>query len=134
MERIIKFLEENAPFFFATTDGTQAYVRPFGLVLEYEGRLYFSMGTYKESYRQLVANPRFEVCAADDSGHWIRIRGKGVIDADPALETLAFEKSPELRNIYNEQTGHKLGFIYLAEGVAEFCDMSGGYECIHVKA
>lgn len=134
MERIIQFLEANSPFFFATTDGTQAYVRPFGLVLEHEGRIYFSMGTYKESFKQLQTHPDFEVCTADHSGHWLRVRGKGVIDEDPVLQTLAFEKSPELRNLYNETTGHKLGFIYLKDGVAEFCDMSGGYECIHVNA
>lgn len=134
MQHILDFLDKNAPFFFATTDGEQPYVRPFGLALEAGGRLYFSMGTYKESYRQLQKNPRFEVCTADAEGHWVRIRGIGAFDDDPALTEAAFEKSPFLRTLYNDETGHKLGFLYLKEGVVEFCDMQGGYERIEIHA
>ena len=134
MQRVLNFLDQNSPFFFATVDGEQPYVRPFGLAFEFGGRLYFSMGTYKESYRQLQKNPRFEVCAADTEGRWLRIRGTGALDENPALTEAAFAKSPTLKELYNEKTGHKLGFLYLKDGVAEFCDMQGGYERVELHA
>ncbi len=132
MKRIIDFLEKNAPFYFATTDGQQAYVRPFGMVQENEGKLYFSMGTHKASYQQLLANPRFEVCTANAKGQWIRIRGLGVVEQSEELTRQALEKAPHLKELYNEQTGHELGFIYLADGIVEFCDMQGGYESVEI--
>ena len=134
MKRILDFLEKNSPFYFATTDGKQAYVRPFGLVFEESGKLYFSMGTHKESYRQLTKNSSFEVCCADREGRWLRIRGQGVLDNSPDLSKIAFRISPNLKSLYNEETGHTLGFIYLSEGVAEFCDLQGGFESIEIHA
>lgn len=132
MDRIIDFLDENSPFYFATTDGQQAYVRPFGLVFEHEGKIYFSMGTHKASYKQLQSDPCFEVCTANKYGKWIRIRGTGVLDDAPGLFEIAARKSPMLRELYNSKTGNTLGFIYLKDGVAEFCDMQGGFESVAI--
>ena len=94
----------------------------------------FFVISYEESYRQLTENSSFEVCCADHEGRWLRIRGQGVLDDSPDLSKIAFSISPNLKALYNEKTGHTLGFIYLSEGVAEFCDLQGGFERIEIHA
>jgi uncharacterized pyridoxamine 5'-phosphate oxidase family protein len=44
MKEVLKFLEDNRPFYLATIDGVQARVRPMGFVMEFEGRLLFARG------------------------------------------------------------------------------------------
>ena len=105
MKFILDFLEKNSPFYFATTDGKQAYVRPFGLAFVESGKLYFSMGTHKESYRQLTENSSFEVCCADHEGRWLRIRGQGVLDDSPDLSKIAFSISPNLYIPFRGRSG-----------------------------
>lgn len=39
MEEVLKFLTENTPFYVATVDGDTPKVRPFGFVMNYEGKL-----------------------------------------------------------------------------------------------
>ena len=59
MSSIYDFLKEAGVFFIATEEGDQARVRPFGLVHEFEGKVYFGVGDFKPSYKQLKANPKF---------------------------------------------------------------------------
>ena len=47
----------TGPYFVATVEDGQPRVRPFGLVLEHQGRIYFGVGDQKASYRQLVEQP-----------------------------------------------------------------------------
>lgn len=127
MERILSFLKENPLFYFATVEGDKPRVRPFGAVLEHEGKLYFVTGTHKQTYKQLQANPNVEICTSG-KGKWIRIRGTAVIDNSEAPAKKAFESTPFLRTIYNDETGYKLGMFYLADGEAEIADMQGYFE------
>ncbi|HAG10955.1 MAG TPA: hypothetical protein DCK76_06145 [Desulfotomaculum sp.] len=73
MEKVLVFLKENPVFYFATEEGDQPKVRPFGFFMEYEGKLYFSMGRHKKVYRQILENPNAEICTASAKGEWIRI-------------------------------------------------------------
>ena len=38
MKEVLQFLQENAPFYIATVDGDKPKVRPFGFVMEHEGK------------------------------------------------------------------------------------------------
>lgn len=127
MQQILDFLTQNPTFYYATVDGDQPRVRPFGSFMEYEGKLYFGMGDHKESYRQTVANPNFEICTCDKHGQWIRIRGKAVFDERGEVMQAVLEKSPELRNIYNEKTGHRMANFYVTDGYCEITDQSGNF-------
>jgi len=128
MEKILNFLKANPVFFFATVDGDKPRVRPFGFYMCYEGKLYFGMGTHKESYRQIKANPNVEICTANANGQWLRIRGKAVLDDRPEVVAKAFETMPQLKQIYNEQTGYTIGLLYLQDAEAEFADLQGNFE------
>ncbi|MDS1030877.1 pyridoxamine 5'-phosphate oxidase family protein [Bacillota bacterium LX-D] len=130
MEEVLKFLTENPTFYFATVDGDKPRVRPFGFFMEYEGKLYFGMGNHKQSYKQLTVNPNVEVCTTNSKGEWIRIKGKVVFDKSQEALDNAFKTMPDLKKIYNEQTGQTLAVCYLTEAEAEIADMSGGFKKI----
>ncbi|MDR1956825.1 MAG: pyridoxamine 5'-phosphate oxidase family protein [Treponema sp.] len=132
MKQIIDFLTEAKVFYFATIDGNTPKIRPFGFFMEHKGRLYFGMGTHKEVWKQVIANPQVEVCALKSAQdyEWIRIYGRAVPDQDPDTLTAAFEKAPFLKTIYNEQSGLTLGLIWIDQGKAEFMGKAGKTETL----
>lgn len=130
MEKVLEFLSANKVMYFATEEGNKPKVRPFGFFMEFEGKLYFGIGKHKQAYKQILANENVEVCTSSPQGQWIRISGKvKTDDRDEALKK-AFETMPPLKDLYNEQTGAKLGLVYLDGGIAEIADMQGGFEQI----
>lgn len=130
MKPVLDFLTDVKTFYFATVDNDLPRVRPFGFFMEYGGKLYFGMGKHKESYRQLQKNPNVKVSAANAAGRWIRIRGVVAFDDDPAALVAAFETMPFLKTIYNDETGFKMGLVYLTGGAAEIAGMDGYFERI----
>ena len=129
-KKVYDFLKDAGVFYYATVDGDCPRVRPFGLCVEYEGKLYFGMGKHKLSYKHTVENPNVEICACNKDRQWIRIRGKAVFDERKELSDYVFEQSPNLRRLYNEETGNVLGIFYLEDATAEIADMKGYFEAI----
>ena len=62
MNEVVKFLQENPVQYLATVgrDG-KAKCRPFMFAGEMEGRLWFCTNNTKEVYKDMQANPIFEV-------------------------------------------------------------------------
>lgn len=125
---IQRILEQfTGPYFVATVENGHPRVRPFGLVLEYRGRLYFGVGDQKASYRQLLAQPTVEISAVDGEKNWLRLRGEVVFDEDPALLEKIFERKPHLKAQYSGENGPRLKPFYIQNGTAEIADLSGGF-------
>ena len=118
MSKVNDFLTEAGVFFLATVDGDQPRVRPLGAHLEMDGKVLFGVGDFKEVYRQLVANPKVEIVACKPDGHWMRYTGKAVFETDPRYAEANLEAMPNLRDIYNEKTGHKLMMFHLEDATA----------------
>ena len=118
MGRVNDFLSEAHPFYLATVDGDQPKVRPLGLHFEMDGKVYFGIGDFKEVYRQLLANPKCEIAAAKQDGHWIRYTGRAVFESDPKYSEEALERFPNLRRIYNEESGRKMMVFRLEDATA----------------
>ena len=76
MNEVLAFLLENRIVYLATVDGNIPKVRPVGFVMEFEGKLYFSTSNQKNVYKQLKANPNFEVSIISKTGDWLRLKGK----------------------------------------------------------
>lgn len=131
MEKIINFLKENPTFYFATVEGDKPKVRPFGFFMEHNRKLYFGMGKHKQSYKQVVENPNVEISTTSAYGQWIRISGVAVFDESEEVMAKTFETMPELKNIYNEESGLTMATFYLKDGVAEFADFNGNFEKIN---
>lgn len=119
IQKIYNYLKECNGFFFASCDGDKPRVRPFGFMMIFEDKLYFGMGTHKESYKQVKANPNVEICAMNPDGSFIRVKGVANFDMRPEVQAHMFEVSPSLRKIYNEESGLTQAAFYLTDIVAE---------------
>lgn len=128
MKEILEFLSDNPIFYFATLEGDEPRVRPFGFHMEYDGNLYFTIGNNKESFKQLKENPKFEVCTASRDGKWIRIKGKAIFDERPQVLEKAFEINPRLKEMYTKEDGTRLALFYTSKGSAVIADMSGNMD------
>ena len=121
MEKVIEFLDKAHVFNFLTTDGDQPRGRPFGMRILHEGKLYFGCGTFKNVFKQLVANPKVEVLAMVD-GKFMRYDGEAVVVKDEALLEKVRERSPQIMEMY-EKNGWEMGLFYLANGHVEIRGM-----------
>lgn len=117
-------------FFLATADGDQPKLRPLGLVLEEDGKVLFGVGDFKAVYRQLTANPKCEIVACKPDGHWLRYTGTAVFETDPKYAASALALMPDLRAVYNEETGRKLMIFSLADATAFDIPMMGEGESL----
>ncbi|MDR3361845.1 MAG: pyridoxamine 5'-phosphate oxidase family protein [Desulfovibrio sp.] len=133
MNQVLSFLQKNAVFYLATVNGDIPRVRPFGFVMEYAGKLYFCTGRHKEVYRQLTANPRFEIGVANAEGRWLRLSAKAVFDSDPALVERAFAAAPLLKEIYSGKNMQNFVLFYAADAQASLYDMLGNAEVLSVN-
>ena len=125
MSKVNDFLTEAGVFFLATVDGDQPKIRPLGAHFEMDGKVLFGVGDFKDVYKQLVANPKTEIVACKPYGHWIRYTGKAVFETDPKYEQAALDAMPNLKDIYNEQTGHKMMMFHLEDATAVDIAMMG---------
>ena len=130
MSRINDFLNETGVFFLATTDGTKPHLRPLGLHFEMDGKILFGIGDFKDVFRQLKANPMAEIAACRSDSHWLRYTGRAVFETDPKYAQAALELAPDLKNIYNEQTGYDLAIFHLEDAKAEIINIAGPGEVI----
>ena len=118
MSKVNDFLSEAGVFFLATVDGDQPKLRPLGAHLEMDGKVVFGVGDFKAVYRQMVANPKVEIAACKQDGHWMRYTGRVVFEEDPKYAEAMLEAMPNLRDIYNETTGHKMMAFHLEDATA----------------
>ncbi len=118
MSKVNDFLTEAGVFFLATADGDQPKVRPLGAHFEMDGKVCFGVGDFKDVYREMAANPKVEIVACKPDGHWMRYTGRAVFETDPKYAEAMLDGSPNLRSIYNEQTGKKMMVFHLEDATA----------------
>ena len=130
MSKLNDFLTEAGVFYLATADGNQPKVRPLGAHFEMDGKVLFGIGDFKEVYKQLIANPLTEIVAANKEGKWLRYTGRAVFETDEKYAQDALDAMPDLKNIYNETTGHKMMMFHLEDATAVIIPMMGEGEKI----
>lgn len=124
-EEIMKFLKDNPTFYLATVEGYLPRVRPMGFAMWYKDHLCLAIGKHKAAYKQLLDNTNLEICVANDRGEWMRIQGTANFDNSPEAQEAAFKTAPQLEDIYNDESGLKLGIVYLDHISAKLFSMSG---------
>lgn len=124
-QRTVDFLRDTQIFYIATVDGDQPRVRPFGVVIDLDGKLYFTTGNKKPVYRQLKVNPKCEISATNSKMEWIRLSGKAVFDSNLEAKKKAFELLPSLADIYGSPEGPELEVFYLEDAEVTFRSMDG---------
>lgn len=128
MERVSDFLKEAGVYYLATVEGDQPRVRPFGTAHVFEGKLYIQTGKVKPTSRQLLANPKAEICAFH-KGTWLRVAGELVEDDRVEAKKSMLDAYPNLRNMYNENDGNTQVF-YFRNARATFSSFSAAPETV----
>jgi len=111
MERVCQFLKDVGTYYLATLEGDQPRVRPFGTAHIFDGRLYIQTGKVKAVSRQILANPKVEICAFKD-GVWLRLAGELVEDDRVEAKKSMLDAYPELRSMYDENDGNTQVFYF----------------------
>ena len=119
MERVCQFLKDAGVYYLATVEGDQPRVRPFGTAHIFEGKLYIQTGKVKPCSRQIMENPRVELCAFHN-GAWVRVAGELVEDDRLEAKKSMLDAYPNLRSMYDEQDGNTQ-VLYFQNAVATFC-------------
>ena len=88
------------------------------------------IGKHKAAYKQLLDNTNLEICACNEKGEFLRVQGTANFDNTPEAQAAAFKIMPQLADMYNEETGLKLGIIYLDHLSAKLFSMSGSVKDI----
>lgn len=116
MERVVKFLKDAEVYYLATVEGDQPRVRPFGTAHIFEGKLYIQTGKIKNVSKQLMENPKAEVCAFKD-GRWIRITGELIEDDRLEARQSMLDAYPSLQGMYAADDGNTQ-VLYFRNAVA----------------
>ena len=128
MQRVYQFLKGAGVYYLATVEGDQPRVRPFGTVNIFEGKLYIQTGKVKPCSRQLLANPKSEICAFRD-GTWIRVAGELVEDDRVEAKKAMLDAYPHLRRMYDENDGNTQ-VLYFRNAVATFSSFTAAPETV----
>ena len=110
MNEVYEFLKAAGTYYLATTENGEPRVRPFGTVDLWNGKLTIQTGYSKAVAKQMLANPRVEICAMTADGRWIRVTA----DAVPVKEIEAAEHMldayPSLKAMYAPGDGNTAVF------------------------
>ena len=111
MQSVYDFLKEAGTYYLATVEKDQPRVRPFGTAHVFEEKLYIQTGKVKAVSRQILANPKVEICAFKD-GKWLRIAGELVEDERIEAKKSMLDAYPELRFMYDEHDDNTQVFYF----------------------
>ena len=123
MNQAVRFLKDVGTFYLATADRDQPRVRPFGAVMEWNGRIYLCTNNQKQVYQQMMANPKVEISATAEDGRWIRITGDAERDPSTEAKAAMLDDNPTLKNLYSLEDG-KFEVFYLTGASAAIYSMT----------
>ena len=118
MQEVYDFLKKCNTYFLATMDGDQPRVRPFGTIHLFEEKLYIQTGKVKDVSKQMIENPKVEICAFDGK-EWLRIQAAAVEDDRVEARISMLDAYPNLKAMYSPTDGNTQVF-YLKDGIATF--------------
>lgn len=129
IERVEKFLKDAETYYLATADGDQPRVRPFGTAHIFEDKLYIQTGKVKDVSKQLMANPKAEICAFKN-GEWIRISGELIEDDRREARQSMLDAYPSLQSMYAADDGNTQVF-YFKDATATISAFTHEPEVLH---
>lgn len=123
-QEVLTFIKENPACFIATMDGDQPRVRGFLSILFDDRCIYFTTGTMKSVYDQLIANPKIELCFfTPDFRKTLRVSGKMEIVDDLAKKTQLVNERDYLKPYRDRPHNPSFILLRLSHGKARFWTM-----------
>lgn len=117
VQEVFDYLKASRTFYLGTVEGDQPRVRPMGAIAVFEGKLYFQTANTKNVFKQLLANPKVELCTMGSEGTWIRIQANAIHDDRLVAREHMMDANPGLKNRYAADDGI-CEVLYLDQGKA----------------
>ena len=125
MQEVCEFLKHCSVYYIATVEDDQPRVRPFGTASIFENRLYIQTGKHKNVAKQMLSNPKIEICAYDAaSGVWLRVAATLVPDERREAKAFMLDEYPSLKSMYSPDDDNTL-VLYLTDATATFYSFAG---------
>lgn len=136
LRAILDYLTGVPAWYLATSEDGQPHVRPFSFAALEGGRIWFCSATTKDVYRELCANPRFELTAWKPGSGWITVRGRADMEdrAGAAVREAGFKHLTALGESYTGPDDPTLTFFSMVEGKAWICDIDGSREPVDLDS
>ena len=109
MQEVYEFLKKCGTYYLATDEGGQPRVRPFGTIDLFDGRLTIQTGKVKDVSKQMLANPKVELCAFDGD-RWLRVAASAVEDPRLEAQEHMLDAYPHLKARYQPGDGNTIIF------------------------
>jgi uncharacterized pyridoxamine 5'-phosphate oxidase family protein len=123
MKEVYEFLKKCGAYYLATADGDQPRVRPFGTVLIFENKLYIQTGKSKNVSKQMMKNPKIEICAFSGD-RWVRVEAIVVEDDRLEPKRKMLDAYPQLKSMYSAEDKNTQ-VLYLKNATATFASFGG---------
>lgn len=125
MKEVIEFLYANPMGSLATIEGNKPRVRPWGFMLEQDGKLWFCTANTKNVFQQLQENPAIEFCSTSKEMVTVRVSGQVKFSKDLAMKERILENSGMVKSIYKTPDNPVFEVFYLEHGKVMMFDFSG---------
>lgn len=129
MDEVYKFLKDAGTYFLATNDHGQPRNRPFGTIDLFENKLYIQTGLKKDCAKQMIDDPRIEICAMYNN-RWLRVQANAYLDENIDAQKHMLDNYPSLQQMYQAGDGNTAVF-YLKDveaTISSFTDKPQTYE------
>lgn len=127
MNVVVDYLSSVPAWYLATSEGDQPHVRPFSFVAGFSDRIWFCTGKGKDVYRELQANPKFEVSAWKPAHGWLVLRGEAdfIDEVNDLIRRAGFAHMRSLGEEYDGVEDPNLVFFSVREPQAWVRDIDG---------
>lgn len=112
MSKVYDFLKECGYFYVLTINGDFPAGRPFGAVMEYNGKLFVSTSDGNKVHKQLRENGHVQILAKKEgTREWIRITGNATECNDIEMKQKMLDECPALsKHFSSAESEHYLLF------------------------
>lgn len=126
-EEIISFIKANPVAYLATVEGDAPHVRAMGTYRADEKGILIQLSTVKGMYRELVQNPKVELCYSGN-GKMVRISGTAEFLEEQTLKEEIVAARPFLRGLVEAHGWDVIKVFRVADPVASVWTMATNLE------
>ena len=117
LEKVDALLSEAKVFYIVTVDKDKPKARPISFKLLKNNKLWFGVGTFKDVYKQLMANPHIEIIASTNN-KWLRYDGVAHFAEDLDLENECLDILGPIGEMYRKNNW-RMGMFYIEDAHVE---------------
>jgi len=126
-EEIISFLNANPVCYLATAEGDTPHVRAMGMYKADERGILIQLSTVKGMYREIVQNPKVELCF-NGSGKMVRVSGTAEFIENQGLKEEVVKARPFLKPLVDAHGWDTIKVFRVANPVATVWTMATNLE------